>query len=296
MAFPLVLMREGDVDGAVTAASEAAEIAEQIGAAMPLCEASALLGKIATNQGRLEQAVALAERAVVAGHATGIPFLEGMALCTLGTTYLHVSERLTDRVVDAHTRALETMKMPTGLAFAAMNWCEVGMCALQMGKPVDALELFEKGLTLKSAPMYVVRPELHLGAALAHLQLGRLDEAGTHASEARAFAEPREMRSYYPAMDLVDGYVAGAAGDADTALEHFSGAVDQAESLAFRPTVWTAAAEAADLLDGRGDVDAATAMRDRGRRAIDEIAGFFTDARMRDEYVARATARLTAPR
>ena len=292
LAFPMVLMREGDVDGAVAAATEAAEIAEQIGAAMPLCEASVTLGKIATTQGRLEQAVALNERAVAAGRATGVPFLEGMALCTLGTSYLHVSERLTDKVVEAHTQALETMKKPGGKAFAAMNWTEVGMCALQMGKPDSALGLFEQGLTMKSAPMYLVKPDLHIGAALAHLQQGQLDSAIDHARQAREFAESREMRSYYPFLELVDGYTSAATEDVDRAIRHFTEAVDWADRLSFRPTLWQAAAEAAALLDANGGSQEAEALRERGRAAVDEIAGFFTDERMREEYVERAMGRL----
>lgn len=294
LAFPMVLMREGDVDGAVASATEAMEIAERIGAAMPLCEASVILGKIAIIQGRLEEAVALNEKAVVAGRATGIPYLEGMALCTLGTSYLHVSERLTDKVVETHAHALETMEKPTGKAFAAMNWCEVGMCALQMGNPDAALGMFEKGLTMKSAPMYLVKPELHVGAALANLQEGRLDEAIEHAHEGREFAEQRQMRSYYPFLNLVDGYTSGAGGDADAALGYFMDAVEWAEKLSYRPTAWMAAAEAADILDQNGSAEEAAAIRARGRKAVDEIAAFFTDASMRSGYVERAMDQLTA--
>jgi hypothetical protein len=143
--------------------------------------------------------------------------------------------------------------------------------------------------------MYLVRPDLHVGAALASLHQGRLQEARDHARAARDFAESRAMLAHYPFLDLADGYTRAAAGDPDAAIGFFRDAVEGAERLDYRPTTWTAAAEAADLLDRAGDADAAAAMRRRGRRAVDEIAGFFTDVRMRDEYVQRATARLAGP-
>jgi tetratricopeptide (TPR) repeat protein len=291
-AVPNYLMRNGDLDAAAEELRAGTEMASLIGHAAAECAGASQLGKIATMQGRFEEGIALNEQALKAGRATGAPFLESLALCTLGSSYLQISARLHQQAVDAHEEALALMQRPHGLTYGAMNWCEVGFCAMEIGKLDDARKLFERGLNIQTAPMYVCRPNLHVGAGFVALQQGRGEDAKAHATLGRAFAEERQMRHFSPYIALLEAHLSAAEGDADTAVERFEEAEALAEKMGLRPTVWQACAAAADVLDTAGRRHEAEEKRRRAQEVVDDIASIFADAALRDMYVEDAVSKL----
>lgn len=288
-------LREGDVAGAEATLRRSLDIARHTGMADNVCVGAALLGQLLTLQGRHEEAMALNEEAVAAGRAGVPPFMASLALCTLGTSYVHVSERLHDKARATHLAALEMMNTPLGAWFGAMNWCEVAFCALQIGSLDRARELFQMGLTTPSPLMHEYRPRLLVGAALVALRDGRHEDARAALAEARAFAEARKMRNEYPHIRLGEARLHAALRDRDRALPLFAEAAALGAGLTFRPTVFAAHAEAAALLASTGATEAAERERAAARAGADEMAAFFKDADLRAQFQALCGRQLVAP-
>jgi class 3 adenylate cyclase/tetratricopeptide (TPR) repeat protein len=292
-SVPTYLMREGNVEGAKVAAREGVEIAERIGNAPDLCVGVSLLGRIASLQGHHEEAIACNERAVVAGRAS-FPYNASMALCTLGTSYVQVSERLHERALALHREALEMLKQPTGAAFGALCWCELGFCALEIGNLERAREMFEQGLTVPTALIRMYRPSLLVGAAMVALRQDRLQDARRHVVEARAFAEERKMRHDYALVRLAEARVSAAEGARARALALYDEAEALAGGLGYRSLLWQARAEAARLLEQAGDGEAARRRREGAREVLAEIAGLIRDDDLRAGFLAKAERALGA--
>jgi class 3 adenylate cyclase/tetratricopeptide (TPR) repeat protein len=287
-------LREGDVVGAEATLRRSIDIARHIGMADNLCVGAAQLGHLLTLQGRHEEAMALNEEAVAAGRAGAPPFMASLALCTLGTSYVHVSERLHDKARAAHLAALEMMNTPLGAWFGAMNWCEVAFCALQIGSLDRARELFHMGLTTPTPLMHEYRPRLLVGAALVALRDGRHEDARGALAEARAFAETRKMRNEYPHIRLGEARLHAALREPDRALPLFAEAAALGAGLSFRPTVFAAHAEAAALLAATGASEAAERERTAARAVADEMAAFFKDADQRAQFQALSARQVGA--
>ena len=123
---------------------------------------------------------------------------------------------LASQTMEYHTQALELMDMPLGTAMGAMNWAEVGFCALAMGDVERASELFHKGLTMSTAMKYLARPQLLVGSAFVELAKGRSDEAAKLVHEARQFVEERAMNHLYAIVAFAGaqrGYVNRCVND-----------------------------------------------------------------------------------
>jgi tetratricopeptide (TPR) repeat protein len=289
---PSCLVRSGDIDGALAALTEGVEMAERIGQFSALAVGSVLEGQLRTLRGDLEGAIECNQRAVASATRSQLPFIKSWALCTMGTTYLQVSEKLHGMALEKHEQARELMAGPWGSTLAAMNWCELGFCCLTFGKDEDALALFQRGLTEPSPPMRMVKPQLHIGAATVHLKRGERDEARRHAGEGRTFAESRGMRQFLPFSHLLDARLARAGGELERALELAREAERQAEALGFRPARAQALMEAAGVLRDLGRAADADFEAQRASGVIDDIAGGFRDAALSEMYVRHARTTL----
>ena len=197
-----------------------------------------------------------------------------------------------NQVMEYHAQALELMDMPLGTAMGAMNWAEVGFCALARGDLERASEFFNKGLTNSTAMKYLVRPQLLVGSAFVELAKGRSDEAAKLVDEARQFVEERAMQHLYAFVAFAGAQVSAAQDLGDQALDGFRRAEEQALRMQMRPLVWQARAGAAQVLSGAGRTSEADAKRTEARDMVDEIAGLFEDERLRRMFLENATAKL----
>ena len=290
--IPLVHLRNGDMDLALEAAEEGMNIGAHIGASAAESGGAFLVGQIAWLKGEYEGAIESQQRALEAGRTSGMSFLQVGPLCALGTIYQDISMELTSETMEYHAQALELMGKPLGTAQGAMNWAEVGFCALAMGDVERACELFHKGLTTSTAMKYLARPQLLVGSAFVELAKGRSDEAAKLVHEAQQFVEERAMQHLYAFVAFASAQVSAAQGGRDQALDGFTRAEEQALRMQMRPLVWQARAGVARVLSAAGRTSKAEAKRAEARDMVDEIAGLFKDEKLRGMFLEGATRKL----
>ncbi|MBI4199959.1 MAG: AAA family ATPase [Chloroflexi bacterium] len=290
--IPWYHLRLGQLEAARKDAQRGTDLAGQIGAEDTEGMGAYLLGNIARLQGRYEEAMALQRRAIRAGQASGMVFVTAGALCSLGSLSLEIGEKHQDQAGELHSQSLKLMEHIFGLVLAAQSWTDMGFWALSRGQVNRSRELFQKALTERSTVRYLVRPAALVGMALATLVGGDIDEAARLAAEARAFAEERTMRLYYPLIARGEGRVAEAKGDTEKALERYAEAEGLALEMGMRPMVWQAQAEAARSLAATGRQEEAVAMRRKAQAMIEEIAALLQDPALRAHYVESATNKL----
>ena len=290
--IPLYHLSSGNMGAASEAAEEGMNIGSLIGAAQAESIGALLLGQIAWLKGEYESAIASQQRALDAGRASGMPFLQVGPLCELGTIYQDISMELASEAMEFHTQALELMEMPLGTVLGAVNWAEVGFCALAAGDVERASDLFNKGLTIPTAMKHLARPQLLVGSAFVELAKGRSDEAARLVNDARQYVEDRAMQHLSAFVALAGAQVSAAQGLVDQALDGFTRAEDQALRMQMRPLVWQARAGAAKLLFEAGRASEAEAKRREARDMVDEIAGLFKDEKLRGLFIDNATGKL----
>ena len=293
LTSPFYHLRNGDLDAAAASAEEGMDLSAQIGAADNESTGALMLGVISQLRGEYERAIGYHNRALEAARAAGFSFLEAVALCGLGSAHLNISEELIDETVKYHTQTMETLEKPLGSIMGAMIWAELGFCALALGDLQRAGELFELGLTTRTATMYLARPQLLVGSALVSLMQGSSEDATASLREAREFSEERAMKHFYPLLAFAEAQVSLARGEPQSALEEFLRAEELALEMQMRPLVWQARSGAAQALSAVGRTSEAQAKRDQARAMIDEIAGLFEDEKLRSIYVNSATGKIS---
>ena len=289
---PFYNLRNGDLDAAYRHAEEGAQMAEQIGAAQQEADGALLMGQVSWMRGDYEDAIVCNQRARQAGVASGFPYLEAAALCTLGSAYMDISAGLIDEVREFHSRAMALMETPIGACMGAAGWGEIGFCLLAAGDVDGAADLFEKGLSHSNAMKYLARPALLVGSAFVVMARNAHDEAARILEEARQFAEEREMQHFYPMISFADGQVAADRGDLELGLQGFSRGEEQALEMGMRPLVWQTRAAAARLLESLGRAADAETKWSQARATIDEIADLFQDESLRTQYLESAKKKL----
>ena len=165
LTLPLIYMRNGDFEAARRSAEEGSELAKSIGAFEQASCGEYLLGQLAWMRGEYEQAVTFQEQALDFARSAGASYLQASALSALGVAYLDISDTLTDRVTGYHAEALEIIETPLGAAMGAMNWADIGFCAMTLGNLESAEGYFEKGLSTPTSLIHMVRPRLLVGKA-----------------------------------------------------------------------------------------------------------------------------------
>ncbi|MEW5989635.1 MAG: hypothetical protein AB1791_23665, partial [Chloroflexota bacterium] len=164
----------------------------------------------------------------------------------------------------------------------------LGFCTMALGATDKATEFFEKGLTMPTMFMWLMRPRLLCGLALVALSQNRLEEAQQKVAEARAFAEERAMQNIYPLVSMTDAQVVAHAGDLEASLGHYHRAEELAHQMGMRPWLWQAQAAQAKTLAALGREEAAEAKRRAALAGIDEMAALFQDAELRVLFVESA--------
>ena len=290
--IPFYHLANGDLGSAREAAEEGMNIGAQIGASQSESLGALLVGQIAWLRGEYESAIESQQRALAAGRASGMPFLQVSPLCALGTIHQDISMELASEAMEYHAQALELMEMPLGTIMGAMNWAEVGFCALAAGDVERAGELFSKGLTISTATRYLARPQLLVGSAFVELAKGRAAEAAKLVAESRQYAEERAMQHFYAFVAFAGAQVSAAQGNGEQALDSFTRAEEQALRMQMRPLVWQARAGAVQVLSGAGRASEAEAKLAEARDMVDEIAGLFKDEKLRGMFLESATNKL----
>ena len=226
-----------------------------------------------------------------------VPFMTAIPLGGLSSVCLGISSKMVDKVVELHTQALEILRTPTGALAGGNGWADLGFCALELGQIEHADEYFQNGLRCPSIHMYVQRPRLLAGAALAALARNRLDpepakEAARLVSEARQYAEGRRMKSDYPLINIVEAKVSAARGETETALTCYREAADLALEMRMLPSLLQARLGAAAVLAGCGQTLQFAEVCADAQSTIDAMAGLFESDEYRKMFVESAGEKL----
>ena len=292
LSTPIYHLRNGDLDAAMEAAQQAADLAAPIGAAEQEAYANLSLGLVSWFRADYENAVAYYETALTAGRTSGLPFPQVSALCGMGTALLDTSPRLIDRVRVAHDEALELIEKPLGSATGGLAWADLGFCFMLTGDPERANEMFQKGLNESTAFKYLARPLLLAGAAFLALGAGEVESADQLLQEANTFVEERAMKHFYPLLAFAGANVSLARNDSAKALELFNRAESLAIDMGMRGFAWQASAGAAGVLAASGQSEAAAAKKEDAIAMVKEIAGSFQDQSLGSMYLEDTMAKI----
>ena len=93
------------------------------------------------------------------------------------------------------------------------------------GRPAEALSRLAEVKTRIPAPYTGLAG---VGEAWAYADLGRISEASASLAAAVSVVESFKFETFRPSIALVEGVIAEAAGDLDTAISHFRDAADKA--------------------------------------------------------------------
>ena len=285
-------LRNGDLSAACQVAEEGKNLAAQIGAPEQETYGAILLALIAWLRGEYEGALTQLQQALESGRKTGLPFLEAVPLCTLGTTYLEISGQHLDQTNELHSQALEIMEKPLGAVMGTFMWVQIGFCALALGDLERANEFFQKGLNIPTAMRFLVRPQLLVGSAFVALARNGLDEAEQLVSEARDFVAERDMKHLYPLVALAEAQVNVAKGQSERALEDLERCESLALEMQMRPLVLQARLGAAQVLNESGQSVKADAKQHDARAMIEEMAGLFQDDALRRSFIESSESKL----
>jgi len=294
LALPISFhhLMEGNLGEVLRSAQDGADRAAQIGAVEQEAYGALMSGQVCWMRGEYEQAIAHQQHMLQAGRASGLPFLEAAALCSLGTTYLDISPEYTHQATEYHGEALGMMDKPLGSVMGGMMWAQMGFRALVAGELERAGEFFQNGLTVSTALKYLARPHALIGAAFVALAGSDVDEADKLVTEAHSFVQERGMKHMEPLVSLARAQVNVARGEAEQALESLVQTETLAQQMQMRPLVLQARLGAAQVLAAMGQAENQEVKLGEARDMIEEIGGLFQDEDMRRLYVENATSKL----
>jgi tetratricopeptide (TPR) repeat protein len=290
--IPMCHLRNGDLPAATAAVERGMALATQIGSHGSEAFAAVLQGKLAMEQGYLEDALTLFRRVMTAGSATGVPYIIAIGKCVTGTCFLHIGGSFIKQARALHQEALDVMEQPTGMTMGAWMWTEIGQCQLATGEIEDARELFEKALTEKTAPMYLQRPGALAGSIQVALIDGDLTTARERLTELDAYVTERSMEDQMMLLMLTTSAVAAGEGDHESALSTLDDLVEAAEGAGMRRMLIDAHMARIASLEATGRSEEADGARRAVRDVADSIAGDIGEAEMRSEFEAGIAARL----
>jgi len=290
--IPLCHLRNGDMAAATAALERGMELAQQIGARASEAFAAVFQGKLAMEQGYLEDALGLFRRTIEASDATGIPYVMALGRCVTGTCYLHIGGPLTEKALEFHRETLEIMEQPTGTVLGAWMWTEIGQCLLAAGDVDEARSLFDKALSEQTAPMYLQRPAALAGRIEVALLDGDLDLAQERLDELDEYIASRDMRDQQPLLMYTRARVAAAGADHESALTtlvELAGPLAEAGMRRILLDVHIATAASLDALERTED---ATSARTAARELVTQIAADMTDEDLRSAFLEGSDDRL----
>jgi tetratricopeptide (TPR) repeat protein len=279
-------LHNGALAEAYKRAEEGYTLGARIGASISPILASYMLGHIAELQGNYDAAMEWHRKGLQHARplADFLPFMLVIPLGGLGMICLDISDELKDRAMEYHAEAANLLSTPMGMPGGGTAWADLGFCALELGYPDVAYERFQNGLNIPSMLMYVQKPRLLAGAALAAQALGKTEEGISFLDEAHRYAEEGDFKWFYPLIALVDARVSSAQGNTGRALEQYKLAETLAREMGIRHIMWQAQLGAAQLLRTCGNMVESSAMQANAQQTIDELTASFEDDTYKEAF------------
>ncbi|MDL1896816.1 hypothetical protein FBQ82_11105 [Anaerolineae bacterium CFX7] len=284
----LLHWRRGNLDAALEAGQDAAQVGERIG--LPIMVVFGLWGAgwIYGQRGEYNAAVDVLQTALRAAEpfAEFMPFLITMAKAPLGSVMLDAGM---DRAaaLEYHKHALALSENPVGGMSNGSAWADIGWCAVNLGDMALAEKLFAGALDYPSFFQRLMRPRNLLGLAELAKRRGDFDAAQKYIDQARALVDEKQIRPFQAMVTLGEGQLHAARGEHARAVELFSDAEARALTMNLRPTILQARVGAAESLDALGRASEANEKRAQAQALREEIANLFSDRAARDAYLQK---------
>jgi tetratricopeptide (TPR) repeat protein len=287
-------LRNGDFETSYKFAKEGANVSARISAGQGEAGGRLMQAMIARMQGRFDEALEVGGQALALSQASGLPYFEAVVAAMLGAIELDISPDRVNAMTQLHQLSMEAIEKPLGSAMGAMAWAEVGFCALNLGQPEQANELFDNGLNISTAAKILAKPQLMMGKAMLQMMDGDIPGALEMIDDAQRFADSSRMQHYAPFFGLMRGMMHGAAGNLKSALESLENCKSEALRLGMLPTALQASLVAAGIIGGQDDVLAAETAVAECEKLIEEIKDSIKDSQIREAFATASRAKLPA--
>ena len=295
--YPLILIRDGEFDRAMSMIADGLHLARRVGLLDGITTGLLLTADIHRLRGDYEAALAAGQGSMEAATPLEdfLPFYMVHALSELGTIYLEITPRLTDNVAQLHRHALALLDNPIGAIGGGIAWADLGWCALTLGDDEVAGEMFARGLSAPSMMINMERPRYLAGAALVSARRGDQAEAVRLAEEACALVEQYAMRHRAPLVRLSYGRVLAAGGAHEAALAQFEIAATAAAALGMAPLRRQAQAATSTSLRALGRDAEAGQQQAAAEATAEGIAARMSDESLRREYLSAGAGQRPLP-
>jgi predicted ATPase/class 3 adenylate cyclase len=285
---------KGDMETSYKFAKEGANIGARISAGQGEAAGRLMQAMLARMQGRFDEALQIGGQALAVSQASGLTYFEAAVAAMLGAVELDISPERVTATTQLHQLSLEAIDKPLGSAMGAMAWADVGFCALNLGHPDQAKEMFDKGLNISTAAKILAKPQLLMGQALLQMMDGDVPTSLETLDEAQRLADSAHMLHYAPFFGLIRGMVQGASGDTESALKSLEESKAKAVELGMLPTALQAIMTTAGILDSQSDDDASKSALSECEKLIEEITTSINDSQISDDFESAVRAKLPA--
>lgn len=262
---------------------------DEIGDVWNSCPALHVASRIATAQGNLGTAIALATRGASLARQLDVVRFRAYNLIAAGMAFRELEDypaawRADEEAVDVAARAGGAF-MPLTLAGMARN-------ALALGRPGDASEFVLRardGINRSQTRLEFLE-SVTLAEGQVLLAQGRVSDAAT-AARAALDAAASGARHWKMAALMLLGDCAAATGEWNEAAEHYRHAAEEASQTMSPPWRWRALAGLAEAQYAVGDRDEGTASARAGQDIIERLAATVPDERLRATFLQSARVR-----
>jgi len=288
---PVFALRRGNVRGAIEGLRQPLAMIDRYtsfygaGAHQRMADCAMLAGEVE---------LALSEYAAAGrfGAALGQPFAD--AIAAAGRTRALSVCGLVDELDGLREQAIAILEMPGGDFLGTTVWADLGTASLESGDLDAARSDLETALTTQAVSSQWERPRVRHGLARVALLAGDLATAIDHIAAARQLVTTGGLRYHEAELLLLDGAVAAAQGREADATSLLGEAVTAATESGQRLLRIEALGRLAAQRGAAGEPAEATALRDRAQATIREAAGLIVDEDLRQAFLDRRTAALTA--
>ena len=146
----------------------------------------------AYREGQYEKALDYFQRYLIIAQQVEIPWIIADALCFLGTAYINISPRFSERALEYHAQAVQVMEHPGGMMLGGTDWIELGNCARAVGKIDLAKDYYNNALTIPTITTNLEKPRLLAGLSQVSIAENDLDQVYEWISQAHQFAGRRK--------------------------------------------------------------------------------------------------------
>jgi tetratricopeptide (TPR) repeat protein len=280
-AFPIpsYYMSKGEINKAKLILEEGYSIAKKIKAAGNEFHALNNLSEINIMQGEYSKAIGHINQAMNAAQRSG--FNAYIASSFASRAYLHLQIGSSQEIIDSYIKQmLNAMKMPIGDFRSAHQWIVLGNYYLANNEFQKAVEQFDKVINAPTLLRNLYEGLAFLSISKISLDSNNIEEAEVYLKKAKLSFEEKKFELYSPYVKLIEGLIAKASNNNETAIKNFELTISIAEDRNMLPLIWQTKLELAGLIPDKKD-----RLLNEVDEVIKQLANQFEDSELRSNYI-----------